>query len=365
MKKRVLMVSCFGLGTGGVQTIMMGIVRSLYKDFHFDMLLFTSDKRYYENEFLSYGGKIFRLPHYNGKINALKSIDGIVRDIRIYKGLIKILKNEHDYDIIHCNKEYESAPILKAAAKFGIPIRICHTHITHHKSSYLKCLVNSLRIKQIEKYATHLIGCSDSACSTIYHSKYKIIKNFYDNNRFSFSQTEKPETLTIVQVGAICRNKNQLFSLQIIRLLFQKGLKVKLKLVGYIMEKDYKIKLDEFISSHSLSSLVEFKPGDSNIPTELANASCFVMPSFSEGFAISIIEAQAVGLHCFGSTAIPEITNCGNADYLNLSEGADIWADAIVNWYNKSGGVKHMCNTDKYSITSVMESYRNLYKGEY
>ena len=46
MKKRVLLVSCEGLGNGGVQAIMMGIVRKLSDDFHFDMLLFTSEKRY-------------------------------------------------------------------------------------------------------------------------------------------------------------------------------------------------------------------------------------------------------------------------------------------------------------------------------
>ena len=45
MKKRVLMVSCEGLGNGGVQAIMMGIVRNLYTECHFDMLLFTSEKR--------------------------------------------------------------------------------------------------------------------------------------------------------------------------------------------------------------------------------------------------------------------------------------------------------------------------------
>lgn len=63
MKKRVLMVSCEGLGNGGVQAIMMGIVRNLYTECHFDMLLFTSEKRYYDDEFLKYGGKIFRVPN--------------------------------------------------------------------------------------------------------------------------------------------------------------------------------------------------------------------------------------------------------------------------------------------------------------
>ena len=62
------MVSCEGLGNGGVQAIMMGIVRNLYTECHFDMLLFTSEKRYYDDEFLKYGGKIFRVPKYEGGV---------------------------------------------------------------------------------------------------------------------------------------------------------------------------------------------------------------------------------------------------------------------------------------------------------
>lgn len=365
MKKRVLMVSCEGLGNGGVQAIMMGIIRNLHAEYHFDMLLFTQEKRHYEDEFLQYGGKIFRIPHYNGHNKLLGSIDSIMRDSRIYHELIKILKKEPHYDIMHCNKEYESAPILKAAAKYNIPIRICHTHVEHYKPHFLKCIINSIRVRILEKYATQLIGCSEQACSTIYRANYKIINNFYDSTRFKYSNICAPEKLVLTQVAAICYNKNQLFSIKILKSLLEKGLDVKLNLIGFIMEDEYKNKLDEFILDQSLSNYVEFKPGDCNIPFELENSSCFIIPSFSEGFSISIIEAQAIGIHCFGSTAIPEITNCGNADYFNLSDGADIWADAIVNWYNKSCGVKHLCNTGKYSITSVMESYRNLYNGEY
>ena len=42
------MISCEGLGNGGVQAVMMGIVRNLSDEFLFDMLLFTSEKRFYD-----------------------------------------------------------------------------------------------------------------------------------------------------------------------------------------------------------------------------------------------------------------------------------------------------------------------------
>ena len=58
------MVSCEGLGNGGVQAVMMNIIRNMHKEYLFDMLLFTSEKRHYDDEFLTYGGKIYRIPRY-------------------------------------------------------------------------------------------------------------------------------------------------------------------------------------------------------------------------------------------------------------------------------------------------------------
>ena len=49
--KRVLMVSCEGLGNGGVQAVIMSIVRNLKNKYIFDILLFTDERRFYDNEF--------------------------------------------------------------------------------------------------------------------------------------------------------------------------------------------------------------------------------------------------------------------------------------------------------------------------
>ena len=48
---KVLLVSCEGLGRGGVQSVIMSIVKGLSDKFIFDIVLFTSEKRYYDDEF--------------------------------------------------------------------------------------------------------------------------------------------------------------------------------------------------------------------------------------------------------------------------------------------------------------------------
>ena len=42
---KVLMVSCEGLGHGGVQDVIMNIVRGGSDKQHFDILVFTNEKR--------------------------------------------------------------------------------------------------------------------------------------------------------------------------------------------------------------------------------------------------------------------------------------------------------------------------------
>ena len=149
MKKRVLFVSCEGLGNGGVQAIIMGIVRNLHREYHFDILLFTSEKRYYDNEFLSYGGKIFRVPKYEGSNSLFRRLDYYIRDVYTYYRTKKILEKEPPYDIIHCNREFENAPLLFLASRLNIPVRISHAHIIHQKS--LEDAVYEEAVEALEK----------------------------------------------------------------------------------------------------------------------------------------------------------------------------------------------------------------------
>lgn len=61
MKKKILFVNSQCLQRGGIQSVVMSIVRGLSKEFTFDILVFSDEKGWYDEEFLSYGGKIIRL----------------------------------------------------------------------------------------------------------------------------------------------------------------------------------------------------------------------------------------------------------------------------------------------------------------
>lgn len=361
------MVSIDGLGNGGVQAIMMGIVRSLSKYYHFDMLLFTSEVRHYDEEFLSYGGTIFRIPLYEGVSAIRRKIGRIYQDLYIYRKVDKLLLEQESYDVIHCNKQLESAPILIAAAKNGIPIRICHTHVITIPSRFPFSLIDIYRRRLIIKYSTHKIGCSTEACKTFFgeSASYQVFPNFFDDKKYVFTPycQQKEKQLVLVQVGAISETKNQLFSVKVLKNIVDRGIDATLKIIGFVMQKDYKDSLVNAVSSYGLTEKVVFIPGDVLIPDYFKEANAFLMPSKMEGFGIVLIEAQAVGLRCFASDHIPSEANCGGVTYIDINNiyASKDWADIIIERF-ENGLLNHQrYNVDKYKMSNVMSQVTKIY----
>lgn len=363
--KRVLMVSCEGLGNGGVQAVMMNIIRNMYREFLFDMLLFTSDKRYYDEEFLKYGGKIHRIPRYEGNNKVRKKIDYYIRGVSLYIRVKKLLKEEGPFDIIHCNAEFESAPIMKAASELGIPIRITHTHIISKKHNFVATCLEEYRKKVIDRYSTKRVGCSVEACKSFFLDIEGtfVINNTYDDSRFDPKLYEylNEDGLHILQVGGFCKTKNQLFSVDVLYKIQKKVKNVHLSFVGFDMGGYEKLIKDE-VTCLNLEEYVTFYASDADIPQLLSKSTAFIFPSLHEGFGIAIIEAQAMGVRCFASEGVPKSTDCGGVTFLKLSDGANVWADKIIDAYRKYGNSKDKYDVSNYAIGNVIKSYRKLYE---
>jgi len=58
----------------------------------------------------------------------------------------------------------------------------------------------------------------------------------------------------------------------------------------------------------------------------------FALPSFEEGLAIVLTEAQAAGLHSLASSAVPTEAGVGpgGLEHLSLSEGPKPWAATLL-----------------------------------
>lgn len=361
------MVFSGGLGNGGVQTVIMNIVRNMHKEYLFDILLLTSEKRYYDDEFLTYGGEIYRIPRYEGHSKIRKRLDYYIRGRNLYRRVKELIGEKGPFDIIHCNAEFESAPIIKAASECGIPVRITHTHIISQKNNFIAAYLENYRKKIINKYTTKSIGCSAEACNSFFLDTTKsiVINNTYDATRFNpkLYTRQNEEELRILHVGRFCETKNQLFSLDILYQLQKQIKNVKLSFVGFDTGGYEKLIKDK-IKLLNLEDHVYFYPGDADIPQLLSKSTAFIFPSLHEGFGIALIEAQAMGVKCFASNGVPFSANCGGVTYISLDEGPEVWADKIIEFYTKHGNCKNEYDVSNYAATNVMNTYRKLYEGK-
>lgn len=364
LKPKILMVSCEGLGRGGVQAVIMSYVRNLKESFTFDILLFTNDERYYDAEFLTYGGKIIRIPHYSGIRWFRKRIDYYIRGISLFFKVKSALKKNGPYQAIHCNNSYEAALCLMAAKKVGIPIRICHSHTICTSSNIFAKILNGIYIWLINRASTHKIGCSLDACKALYgdDEHYNVLNNSYDDVVFDPAKYDNCENskFVITQIGRFDNNKNQLFSLEIMSFFVKEKKNVLLKLIGF-GDEEYVDCLKQKAKELNIENYVLFVDGNTaNIPFELSQSHAFLFPSKKEGFGITLIEAQAMGLTCFVSDSVPKTTNVGGCIYLSLNDGPKKWSSEIL----KTPCLRKKYDCTQFKSSEVVKQIALLYGGK-
>ena len=363
--KKILLVSCEGLGRGGVQAVIMSIVRTLHTEFIFDILLFTNDIRAYDNEFMSYGGQILRIPHYEGSNRLLKRADYYLRGIKTYLKIKKMIREHGPYDVIHCNNEFESALCVRAAKKFNIPIRIVHSHIIHENEyNFVRKLLNYFYRKIILWNTTNFVGCSLEACESLFgkNQKLMIIPNPYDETKFYYRDKRECKNIILTQIGRYCSLKNQSFSLEIVKEILSKYPNVKMNFIGFGDEYLYFMK--EKAKELDISEHIYYYPADTDSSVLLGESSYFLFPSLNEGFGIVLIEAQAVGVKCFVSSTVPQSTNCGGCVYLDLSKGAKYWAEKIMDDFKYTQGKHSLYDCEKFTSENTKKIYKKNYGEE-
>ncbi|WP_078429778.1 glycosyltransferase [Alkalihalobacterium alkalinitrilicum] len=369
---KVLKVSCEGLGNGGVQNVIMNICRNI-PDAKFDIILFTSERRHYDNEFEMLGGKIFRINKYEGSSRFIKKIDSYYKFIRIFTNTYKIVKKNGPYDVIHCHNELESGICNLAAYFAGIKIRIAHAHTADDK--YLKSNVIKYILKKGLQSLMNLtsnikISCTKKALVNLFGKRYYeddnsfIIPNPIDTKWFKKTNDKsiREKGINIIHIGRYCQNKNQMLLVNILPLIANSYPNIRLQLIG--SGDEHKEQLQNKAESLGVTSRVEFLPADSNVKEVLENASIFVFPSITEGFGIAALEAQAMEVPCLVSDTVPKEVDCGLCEFLPLSESREVWAQEVVNILRNNYRMK--LNWDKLhslDIECYTQKIKSIYGG--
>ncbi len=323
---RVLHVVTY-MGRGGLETMLMNYYREIDRDkIQFDFLVHREFEADYDQEILSLGGKIYRLPRLN-PVNK-----------KYLSELDCFFKNHAEYKIVHSHLDCMAGIPLKYAKKNGVPIRIAHAH-SSNQTKDKKYLLKLIFKKNINKSATDLFACAQDAGTWMFGSnQFNVLNNAINTKAYVVNreigqevreELKIPEDAFVVgHVGRFAPPKNHEFIVEI----FAEVLKVKhnsfLLLVG---DGDLKREIEALTTELGIRDNVIFAGLRSDVNRILQAMDVFLFPSTYEGLPLSIIEAQAAGLPCLISDKVP--IECQKTDLVRqipLRESLTVWRDAVI-----------------------------------
>lgn len=320
------------LKIGGAETVAMNIYRHIDRhNFEFHYLVFGDSIDEYEEEVKLLGGKVLHIPRpRKGHLN-------------FYQNLNYIMSSYGPYDIVHSHTLFNSGIAMHAAKKNHIKIRVTHSHSIQNSvtSSFARKIYEAIMRKVINRNATHLIACSKAAGHFLYGRKAfdnrgLMLNNGVDVEKFRYNEFFREEIrnnlkiidrFVIGHVGHLIAVKNQMFLLEVFRHIYKKNKMAILLLVGDGSDRE---KLESAAARYGLKNSVIFT-GNVNAVYKYLNAmDIFVFPSLYEGLPLAVVEAQANGLPCIISDAVPsDVQLTDIVEPFSLKKTPIEWAEII------------------------------------
>lgn len=327
--KRVLQVTG-STNRGGAETMIMNLYRKLDRTkFQFDFVVF-GEKGDFDEEIQDLGGTV----HYIRTKYMLK------REFLLWK----ILKNNKEYQIIHCHTNFSNAFHILVASFCGVKMRVSHSHNTSDfsRNIMIRYFYHSISKFIINLFSTHFLACGIEASKFLFYKNKKVLilpnsvdvellsnigilnRNYINNLNVNFK-----DCIKIIQVGRFVTEKNYIHSLQIANELKSRNIRFKFFIVG---RGELELDLRETVKEFDLENYVIFMGVRNDVPYLMAGSDVMIMPSFYEGFPVVLVEAQAVGLKCLISNLISSEVelNIGLIKFLDLKEGISKWADELL-----------------------------------
>lgn len=289
---------------GGVQTYLInGVEPLLRNNIRLNFAVQTDDPQVFDSYVESHGCRIFHIHSLgDSRIN-------FMRDIR------SILKNNPEIRIVHSHQNFANVYSLLAAK--GLAKTISHAHNNYQPKSFLNALLKSVFKLIVPLIADAYWACSDESARWLY-GKYAaakechVIKNSVSTQKFKFDKNARSRIraeynlvnkLVWIHVGTLSHAKNHKFLLD----LFSDSLKSNpdqhLIICGDGVLRE---EIESQIRNLGLCNNITLTGSKLNPQDYLSASDLLVFPSKFEGFPLSIIEAQANGITCICSSAVPE-----------------------------------------------------------
>lgn len=354
MKRLLCLIS--NMNAGGAETFLMKLYRNLNRqEYQMDFCINVFEHCFYEDEILSLGGKIFRIPARTKHF------------FQHNKQLTDIVRNYHYERVLVVSSNATCFLDLKICQQSGVKIRAVRSSNSKCSDSMIGKIVHNYGVKHWSKYANLKIAPSDLAALFLFgkdavdKNDVLFLRNALDLNTYCFKPEGREkirrelnigkDTVVFGHVGRFYEQKNHDFLVEIFSEIVKRQKNSVLLLVGSgALEEDIRKKVDML----RIKDKVFFVGTRKDIPDLLSAMDVFVFPSFFEGMPNTVIEAQSTGLNCIISDTITREANItGNVIYLSLNETKEKWAEMALDLLAKPRmNIKNDLIENGYDITT-------------
>lgn len=333
-KAKRILVTGLTENPGGVESYFMNVCRHLdHRKLKFDFIKHTGQPLAYEDELRASGGKVFYLT--GRRKNPLLHY----RDYQAF-----FSRYGRRYDGIYCNLlSLANIDDLKFARRYGIPLRIAHAHNNGDDAAGFRRLragLHRFHQRVIDQYATKRLACSEPAGKWMFGDRgFEIIHNAIDLSRFRYSGNMRKEmrarlglsdhTLVLGTAGRLAAQKNPLFLVDIFKAVHSR---FPDSVFLHLGDGPLRQEMEQAVRSSRLKDHYLLMGNQEEIQQYYLTMDAFLFPSLYEGLGISLVEAQAMRLHCFISAGIPgeAVLVPELCRRMDSGAGADEWAEAIL-----------------------------------
>lgn len=331
MKIKVLMIVPNLRVANGVASYAMNYFRNLdRRKVQMDFALYTDVASPYYKEIKDAGSKCYILPGIKNLIAHTKECNRIL--------------NEGNYDIIHDNTLLLSIPLMRSAERHTVPVRILHSHSAGLGETSIKAKRNELFLPVLKSFATDYAACSDAAAKALFgDGDFIFIPNIVSEDSLSYSPEKRAEMRMkmgvtnkpiIASVGRMAFPKNPFFALEVIKEAVHMLPQIEYWWIGSgALDAEFRTRISEMELDNNIRFLGSKETEELRDLYQAMDV--FFMPSRFEGLGMAALEAQATGLPCIVSDAVPSIVDyTGNVKRISLNTSAKDWAKVLVSHAN-------------------------------
>lgn len=359
---------------GGTETVVLNYYNNLNPDrFHVDFMIHGYDdgKNKIHRDLINRGSNIFYVtPRGESYKKNIMDIDCVF--------------SKNNFDIVHCHMDAANMFVLKEAKKYGISVRISHSHNAGgiiSKKSVLKKFMYELVLayakNKLKDYSTFNIACSEKAGKWLFgKNEYLVINNGinFESYKYDVKKRKKirddlgvsEDTFLLGHIGRFAPQKNHTMLIDIFDKYHAENSNSKLMLIG---QGELEQEIRDKVQLLGIEDSVLFLGVRDDVSDLMCAMDVFLLPSLYEGLPLVGVEAQAAGLTCLVSEEISkEVVISDNIKLLPIENSIDLWVNSILEASDVS--VNHDRENVKLSenfnmshiIKQLEDVYKNLYR---